>query len=290
MPKVKKSVTTETVILLTNSMECDKFILNKGDVEMDKQIKSYAVFLDIDGTLLRNSPKALQKNIDVIQKVRSLGHKVLINTGRSTAYMPQEIDTDKYFDGVVSGAGARIILDKKEIFCKLMSENAIRCFCETCFDTKDISILEGDEEMYIVGPPRPFVYDWQFITRDNIEQNIKIGLKIEKFTILGNAPKELQSVLGDDYIVLQHPTYAEVIQKAYTKAGAMKIVLDNLGIPSANSIAVGDSLNDFDMISAAGIGVAMGNAIPEIKDIATMTTASVDEAGVAAALEKIFNI
>lgn len=257
---------------------------------MDTQGKRYAIFLDIDGTLLRNSQEALQKNIDVIQKARSLGHKVLINTGRSTAYMPEEIDTEKYFDGVVSGAGARIILDKKEIFCRPMPDTAIRNFCETCFDIEDVSILEGIEEMYIVGPERPFVYDWKFITRDNIEQNISKGLKIEKFTILGTAPEKLQNVLGKDYVVIQHPTYAEVIQKEYTKASAMKIVLDNMGIPAVQSIAMGDSLNDYDMISAAGIGVAMGNAIPEIKDIATMTTSSVDEAGVAAALEEIFKI
>ena len=104
-----------------------------------------------------------------------------------------------------------------------------------------------------------------------------------------NAEK-LQEILGDNYIVFQHPTYAEVIQKSYTKAGAMKIVLEKLGIPAEQSIAMGDSLNDYDMISAAGIGVAMGNAISEIKDIATMVTTSVDEAGVANALENIFEI
>ena len=70
----------------------------------------------------------------------------------------------------------------------------------------------------------------------------------------------------------------------------MNIVLDNLGMPVKQSIAVGDSLNDYDMISAAGTGVAMGNAIPEIKDIATMTTSSVDNAGVAEALERIFKL
>lgn len=257
---------------------------------MDSQGKIYAVFLDIDGTLLGKSNDALQKNLDVIQKVRCLGHKVLINTGRSTAYLPKEFDSGKHFDGVISGAGARIVLDNKEIFCKLMPDTAISKFFEICFNTKDISILEGVDEMYIVGPSRTFEYKWPFITSENIESYINDGMKVEKFTILGNAPEKLQSALGDAYIVLQHPTYAEVIQKAYTKAGAMNIVLDNLGIPVKQSIAVGDSLNDFDMISAAGMGVAMGNAIPEIKEIADMTTSSVDDAGVAAALEKIFKL
>ncbi len=257
---------------------------------MDTRNKRYAVFVDIDGTLMGNSREALQKNIDVIQKVRSCGHKVLINTGRSTAYMPKEFDAGRYFDGVVSGAGARIMLDKKEIFCKLMPEAAIRHFSETCYGTVDVSILEGVEEMYIVGPERAFVYDWKFITPENIESYIRNGIMIEKFTILGNAPDKLQDVMGNDYLVIQHSTYAEIIHKAYTKAGAMRMVLDYLGIPTGQSIAIGDSLNDFDMISAAGIGVAMGNAIQEIKDIATMTTASVDEAGVAEALEEIFKL
>ncbi len=257
---------------------------------MDTQKKSYAVFLDIDGTLLGNSHTALQKNIDVIQTVRSRGHKVLINTGRSSAFIPKDIDVEKYFDGVVSGAGARIILDKKEIFCKTMPDMAIRHFCEICFDTEDVSILEGIEKMYLVGSPRASLYDWKCITRDNIELNINNGMKIEKFTILGNAPDKLKMLLGENYLILQHPAYAEIIQKDYTKAVAMQVVLETLGFSPEQSIAVGDSLNDFDMISSAGIGVAMGNAVPEIKDIATITTASVDEAGVAVVLEKIFNI
>ncbi len=252
--------------------------------------KLYAIFLDIDGTLLRKSRGALQKNLDVIQKVRSLGHKVLINTGRSTAYMPKEFDADKYFDGVISGAGARIVLDKKEIFCKLMTDTAIRQFVDICYNSKEICILEGVEDMYIVGPPRPLEYDWQFISPENIEEYMNAGMKIEKFTILCNAPEELYGTLGGDYIVFQHPTYAEIIQKAYTKAGAMKIVADRLGIPKEQSVAMGDSLNDYDMISAAGIGVAMGNAIPELKEIASFTTSSADEAGVAEALEKIFEL
>lgn len=252
--------------------------------------KLYAIFLDIDGTLLRKSRGALQKNLDVIQKVRSLGHKVLINTGRSTAYMPKEFDADRYFDGVISGAGARIVLDKKEIFCKLMTDTAIRQFVDICYNSKEICILEGVEDMYIVGPPRPLEYDWQFISPENIEEYMNAGMKIEKFTILCNAPEELYGTLGGDYIVFQHPTYAEIIQKAYTKAGAMKIVADRLGIPKEQSVAMGDSLNDYDMISAAGIGVAMGNAIPELKEIASFTTSSADEAGVAEALEKIFEL
>ncbi len=257
---------------------------------MELNESRYAVFLDIDGTLMGKSHQALKKNLDVIQKVRSLGHKVLINTGRATAYLPEEIDTKKYFDGVISGAGARIILDGEEIFCRLAKTDKVRSFCEFCMDIENVCILEGVEKMFFVGPRTEADYEWVCISPENIDEHITDNLKIEKFTILGNAPSEIQRVMGEDYLVLQHSTYAEIIQKSFTKAGAMEFVLKRLGLSKKQSIAMGDSLNDFDMIESAGIGVAMGNAIREIKDIAHMITDDVDAAGVAAALEKIFGI
>ena len=75
-----------------------------------------------------------------------------------------------------------------------------------------------------------------------------------------------------------------------SKSRAMNYAMEFLGIPFEQSIAMGDSMNDFDMIEKAGIGVAMGNAVPEIKDIADMITDDVNSAGVASALEKIFSL
>ena len=63
-----------------------------------------------------------------------------------------------------------------------------------------------------------------------------------------------------------------------------------MGLPKEQSIAMGDSLNDYDMIECAGIGVAMGNAVSEIKELANMITSDVDNAGVALALEEIFEL
>ena len=257
---------------------------------MVKQGQKYAIFLDIDGTVMGRNPDALQKNLDIIQKVRSLGHKVYINTGRATAYLPPNIDAKKYFDGVISGAGARIIMDGEEVFCRTVDTAAVRRFCEFCVDIENVSILEGVDEMLFVGPQKELDYTWECISRENMDSYVNDGLKVEKFTILDIAPKEIGDILGEEYVTFQHGTYAEIIQKGITKAGAMQFVLDKLGLPREQSIAMGDSLNDFDMIESAGIGVAMGNAIDEIKNIATITTSDVDEAGVAEALERLFNL
>lgn len=250
----------------------------------------YAIFLDIDGTLMGGSDEALAMNIDVIQKVRQLGHKVFLNTGRSTAYLPGNIDTEKCFDGFISGAGARIVIDKKEVFSVPVDIALVEKFCEVCFDLENECIIEGTDEMYCVEAEESKDSRWKSITRRNFRQIVKDGMLVEKFTIIGQVPEEVGKALGEGFVVLQHGTYAEIVQAGYTKSEAMRVVLDELGIKPENSIAMGDSLNDYDMIEKAGIGVAMGNAIPEIKNIAAFVTGHVDEAGVAVALEKIFGL
>ncbi len=257
--------------------------MNSGD-------KKCAVFLDIDGTLMGKNTLALEKNLEVIKKVRSLGHKVFANTGRATGYMPKQFDVARCFDGIISGVGARITLDGEEVFCKTVPMEVVRRFCEFCVETENISILEGIDNLYYCGGLADDEKGWVRFDKNSMEELLERKLRIEKFTILGEAPKGLSEALGDDYPIIQHPTYAEIVQRECGKAVAMEYVLKLLNIERKFSIAMGDSLNDFDMIEYAGIGVAMGNAVSEIKDISSMVTEDVDKGGVAQALEKIFNI
>lgn len=254
---------------------------------MDTMNDKYAVFLDIDGTLMGSSAEALKKNLDVIQKVRALGHKVLISTGRATAYLPRNIDIEKYFDGVVSGAGARVIIDEKEVFLKTMTKENIKVFCEYNLKNGIIGVLEGVETMFFMGIVEEAEGNWINLSEENISEYMKKDFPVEKFTILGTAPKELESILNN-CVILQHNGYAEILQNGCSKSSGMEIAAKEVGIDIARCIAMGDSLNDLDMIEVSGFGVAMGNAVQEIKEAADMITDDVDSAGVAAALKKIF--
>ncbi len=256
---------------------------------MDIMNDKYAVFLDIDGTLMGSSGKALKKNLDVIQKVRALGHKVLISTGRATAYLPENIDIEKYFDGVVSGAGARVVIGEKEVFLKTMTMENIKAFCEYNLKNGIIGVLEGVENMFFMGIIEEAQGKWININEENVSEYLKKDFPVEKFTILGTAPKELKSVLTD-CVILQHNGYAELLQKGCSKSSGMEIAAKELGIGIDRCIAMGDSLNDLDMIEDSGIGVAMGNAVREIREAADMITDDVDNAGVASALKKIFSL
>jgi hydroxymethylpyrimidine pyrophosphatase-like HAD family hydrolase len=75
--------------------------------------------------------------------------------------------------------------------------------------------------------------------------------------------------------------FVEVINPQVSKARALALVADRLGVAQADVCAIGDNKNDEEMISWAGFGVAMGDAPPEVKAIARHVTGTVNEAGVA---------
>ena len=71
------------------------------------------------------------------------------------------------------------------------------------------------------------------------------------------------------------------------KGNALRRFAEHLGLTLENCAAFGDGLNDLSMVQAAGLGVAMANAVPEVKAAAARVTLSNDEDGVAAVLEEL---
>ncbi|MBR5614251.1 MAG: Cof-type HAD-IIB family hydrolase [Clostridia bacterium] len=257
---------------------------------MKNEFKQYAIFLDIDGTLMGSDPQSLKANIDTIQKVRSLGHKVFISTGRARSFLPERINVARDFDGVCSGAGTIVTMGEKEIWKKLMPHNIVELFCRFSAESGINSIIEGEKNLYYFGENLVDRPGW--IRLDNKTYNMVVTqeVPVEKFTVIGTIPKELYGILEKDCIIVQHKAYGEIIHKECGKGKALVRTADYLGVPVERTVAMGDSMNDFDMLEAAGISVAMGNSIEEIKQIADFTTTDVNDAGVANALIKIFNL
>ena len=80
--------------------------------------------------------------------------------------------------------------------------------------------------------------------------------------------------------------FVEVVNPEVSKARALAMVADRLGIDQAEVCAIGDNLNDEDMVRWAGFGVAMGTAPAALKKLAKYVTGSIDEAGVAQVIER----
>jgi len=102
-----------------------------------------------------------------------------------------------------------------------------------------------------------------------------------------SAVERVQRYVGTTARVLASgPRTIEVIAPGISKAGALSFVAAHLGVSRDETLAIGDGNNDVEMLEWAGLGVAMGNAIPEVKAVAAWTAPSVDEDGAAVALQR----
>ncbi len=87
-------------------------------------------------------------------------------------------------------------------------------------------------------------------------------------------------------VIQSHSMFIEVIPQGVSKGNALAWLADHCGIAQQEVLAAGDQENDLSMVQWAGVGVAMGNAIPKLKQAATWVAPSVAEDGVAALLER----
>src|SRR6266852_9252815 len=98
---------------------------------------------------------------------------------------------------------------------------------------------------------------------------------------------ELSAWMGDVARVTRSlDWFVEVVNPQVSKAAALAMVANRLGIAQAEVCAIGDNTNDEDMVRWAGFGVAMGNAPAALKRLAKHVTRTVDEAGVAEVIER----
>ena len=138
--------------------------------------------------------------------------------------------------------------------------------------------IDGDETV-ILGDALP-----EFFCREPLDfgddEDYMHPLTEEPLTVGVDLPE------GRYTIVKSEAFYCEVLNKKASKGQAIEHLISKLNIAQHEVMTIGDHPNDFDMIQFAGIGVAMGNAVDEIKEIADYITATNDENGVAQAIEK----
>ena len=91
---------------------------------------------------------------------------------------------------------------------------------------------------------------------------------------------------GDDEIKLEY-FYTEISNENVNKWTAIEYLMKILNIDKKDVIAIGDNINDKEMLSHAEVGVATGNSNPEIKKIAKLVVADNNSDGVSEAVEKI---
>jgi len=192
------------------------------------------------------------------------------------------------FDGYVFGLGADITVGKDVIFRRCLDHKKLALAIAPFFDYPYPKIvLEGNKKMLAANMETE-----EFTVFHSPEELLSVYADVElhKLTAYTDATEECRRVLAANYTLLIHTRYMETAIPGCSKANGMKTVCDYYGTDMSSTIAVGDSMNDEDMLKAAGISIAMGNAGEDIKSYCSHVTGSAEEGGVAQALYKILDL
>ena len=246
-------------------------------------MKKYVFFLDIDGTLLNNNI-ICRKNRQAISYARKLGHLVFINTARSSFIIPQKVRSLK-FDGFVTSMGCNIICAGKQIYGVSFSVTEAAEIFDYFNKSGRIVHVEG-EDVSISNEAETDLFPVKISSGAELIKRYP-DRHIPKFFVPHILTAEEQKKLSKKYTFYQHKNYAEFCVKGNTKATGIKKTMDYLGIDMKYSVAVGDSINDIEMLECAGKAVVMGNAPDEVKQIAEIVTCDAADGGVAEGIYRI---
>ncbi len=279
-------------------------------------MKKYKLLaIDIDGTLLNSRGKISDENIDAIRRAIENGIKVCLCTGRNiknTRAIAKKINSDFPFvcaDGTVfydtkNNKVIKEYLIEKSTFEKIIEEaNKHNLYMEFCTKRHYIKYVRniGLEKYGYGDAPKTimeklehhFIKNVRYVKNHQKFKN-KFGGGINQFIISGEQ-RELEKMkkflIESDFsdVDIRVDLWSDfifIVPKDCNKAYGLNILSDYFDIDISEMIAIGDQMNDIDMIKKAGLGVAMGNATDEIKKVAGFITSSNDDSGVAFAIKK----
>jgi len=221
---------------------------------------------DLDDTLLRSDITVSEYTVSVLKKCRTRGIKVVYATGRGCTL---DIVPPELFDGYVRNGGAAAFADDIQIYDKLISIEKTRSFLVAC-DSAGIKIAAQDENRHYSN----FNIDeiWSWIDYYTIVDFNVLDITVEKLYALPEAEQDLEVIKSNlpDWInlILARSGMAMFMHHEATKSNGVNALAEYWKIVTSEIMAFGDDLNDIDLLKYCGVGVAMGNALDEVKAVA----------------------
>lgn len=268
-------------------------------------MEKHLICLDLDGTLLNDEKHISPFTKKVLHYLKKSGHEIIISTGRPYRASVDYYNAMNMNTPIINFNGAYIhhptdnrFPTKHEQFDSRIAYKIFKDISQ--LDIKNI-IAEVKDQVYINN------YDQSLFEGFSMgNPEIKYG---ELDHLLPESPTSLLIQAEESEIprikrhlnkyyaeFIEHRRWGapfpviEIVKKGINKGKAVKYVAEYLEIDFDNIIAFGDEDNDFEMIQFANYGIAMGNAIPELKEIATEVTDTNNNDGIGKYLNKHFNL
>lgn len=284
------------------------------------------VAIDLDGTLLNTYGQVSADNKVALKKLMQKGMQVILASGRSTTSVKNIANDLGVGDYIICGNGSLIYDLKKEeiIYDKFIDKKKVLQIIQIC-EQNSIYYNIYTENMVIAkslnnnvlfyhqeNASKPenkktninLVQDiYQYIQQVQGENVLKITISDSNNIIFNGIIRKLRQIKNIDVLDVAHMSrkviksgtedvlveyfYTEITSKNVDKWCAIEYLMDKMNIKKEEVMTIGDNVNDKLMIENAGLGVAMGNSAPYIKEIADKVVGTNNENGVAEAVENL---
>ena len=252
----------------------------------------YALFFDIDGTLVSFQTHEIPPStILALTQAKANGHRVFIATGRPPIIITNLGAIEHLIDGYVTTNGALCFVGSEIVACNAIPQEEARRVVDDAVAKRYGLIVIGERDIAVLDP-KGDVDD--IFRRQLAVQNLNQAKPVEE--VLSQRVLQLTAFFDSDYERLMmtripgcisgrwHPAFTDITARGADKGEGLLLMAAREGIDPKYTMAFGDGGNDTSMIRAAGIGVAMGNAIEALKKEADYVTTSVDDDGILNAL------
>lgn len=284
------------------------------------------IAIDLDGTMLNKYGIITQNTKDIIKKVQEKGIEIIIASGRtinSVKNFSKEINSKNYF---ISGNGAitydikndkilyENVLSKNKVLqvIKICEENSIyySVYTENGIITKNLNfntLYYYKENLNKEEKDKTNINIVQDIYKyidEKDEKILKIMICDDNQSVFKSILKKLGEITDIEILEVSHMSrklikqgteeialeyfYTEITSKNVDKWNALEKLIELLNITKEEVITIGDNANDIKMIKNAGLGIAMGESAPYVKEQANIVAESNDNDGVAMFLKQYF--
>lgn len=256
------------------------------------------IAIDIDDTLLTDDLIVTQGTKDALAEAIRSGVFVTLATGRMFPSAKKIADQIELNVPIITYQGSLVktLLDEQVLYERSVPLDAAKQLLTFCLE-RDLHLqLYVDDILYVrednqKGRDYAALTNIPFVIEPDLDKLIAMPstkmLIIDDPAYLDELATQLAPLIGDRvHITKSKAHYLEFTHKEGTKGHAISFMAAHIGCSMDEVIAIGDSWNDHEMIEAAGLGVAMDNAVPKLKELASYITKSNNDEGVRHVIEK----
>lgn len=252
------------------------------------------LFFDIDGTLIDERSHVMPRSAsEAVRLARANGHVCAVNTGRTGKLVEPDMDRLKDFDAFILGCGTMITYRGETLFHRTFDRTEGEEIAEALRRYGIDAVLEGSGNNYYdishgirTETFRKFISRFAQKGYGSFEDAIGNFDKFYAYVDDVNRMKAFEDEFREKLdFVDRKKGFFEIMPKGCSKAFAMEILAQRLGISMEQTAAIGDSSNDIPMLRRAHISVAMGNSTEDVRNAADYVTTNLTEDGVWNALK-----